>query len=233
MQIYHRERDWVNARGSTDVKTWEGAKYEYKAHSGKGSELKFTSGKRAFEVNRAARVEVNFPETTVAVSGGQPLAVDHSVELYGAGANETVAFATGAGPSFSNKWEVNVGPTNTIGHGAGPHGRWALQQPAWVPDGPLCHAITHVSPVCCNSLEHQQLPSIPLPCIKGSPTPPMVIFPTSSLGCRLESLMSDEAASCSLHVEGTLCHSQAGLRQTQPFIAPFPTSLRHTDWEPD
>ncbi len=121
VDIYHRERDWVNSKGATKVDTWEGAKYEYKAASGKGAEFKFNSGKRAFQVESRGRTDVNFPETAVIVDGGATLNVDHKVEVYGAGANETSAFASGNGPAFANAWEVNVGPTNTIGHGTG---RW-------------------------------------------------------------------------------------------------------------
>ena len=39
--MYHRERDWVNAQGATKVDTWEGAKFNYRANSGKGSEVKY------------------------------------------------------------------------------------------------------------------------------------------------------------------------------------------------
>ncbi len=128
VDIYHREQDWVNAKGSTKVDTWEGAKYEYKAATGKGSEFKFNSGKRAFQVENKRRVDVNFPETAVVVDGGATLNVDQNVAVYGAGANETSTFATGNGPSFANAWTVDVGPTNTIGHGT--LGRWVGCRPS-------------------------------------------------------------------------------------------------------
>ena len=117
VDIYNREKDWVNAKGSTKVDTWEGAKLDYRAQTGKGSELKFNSGKRAFQVERKSRVDVNFPQTAVVVAGGDTLNVDQKVEVYGAGANETIAFATGNGPTYANNWAVNAGSTNTVGHG--------------------------------------------------------------------------------------------------------------------
>ena len=117
--VYHKEKDWVNAKAATKVDTWEGAKFAYKAGKG-ASEYKFNSGKRAFEVKNKEEYKVNFPETDIKIAGGQPILVDQKAEVYGATANETINFATGDGPKFDNKWEVNVGSTQ---FGSG---RWVL-----------------------------------------------------------------------------------------------------------
>jgi len=114
-EVYHKERDWVNAEGKTKVDTWEGAKFQHRA--GKGyQETKFYSGKRAFEVNRQAEVNVNFPETDIRVAGGQPIHVDQEVHVTPPIANETIAVATGDGPQYRNEWAVNVG-SSMSGHG--------------------------------------------------------------------------------------------------------------------
>jgi len=111
VDIYHKEpANKVEAKGSTKVDTWEGAKFTYKSGKG-GSEYKFSSGKRAFEVNHKQSYQVNFPETDIKVGGGQPLQVDHRVTVTPPIANTTAVFTSGDGPSYKNTWEVNV-PSN-------------------------------------------------------------------------------------------------------------------------
>jgi len=120
VDIYHKEpANKVEAKGSTKVDTWEGAKFNYKSGKG-GSEWKFNSGKRAFEVNHNTEYTVNFPETDIKVGGGQPILVDHQVAVTPPIANETAVFTSGDGPSYKNEWAVNVGSNMGGGH---VHGR--------------------------------------------------------------------------------------------------------------
>jgi len=113
--VEHKEKDWFNAKSSTKLDTWEGAKFNYKAGKGQ-SAYKFDSGKRAFEFKNKDQYDVNFPDTDIKIAGGQPILVDQKVAVTGPIANETIAFATGDGPTYDNKWAVNVGSTQG-GHG--------------------------------------------------------------------------------------------------------------------
>uniref|UniRef100_A0A383WMM2 Uncharacterized protein n=1 Tax=Tetradesmus obliquus TaxID=3088 RepID=A0A383WMM2_TETOB len=99
----------IVAGGETAVDTAQGPTFKHS--SGKnGVQMRFDSGKRAFEVTHSSTVTANFPATAVEVGGGTPLAVSASHTITGPSPNSTVAISAGDGPSARHSWSVNLGP---------------------------------------------------------------------------------------------------------------------------